>query len=748
MTSGRDRDVAPDAASRLSWVAPLFLAVAILQLVPIWSAPHVPTSDGPSHLYNATILRDLATGHGGIFTRYYRIDWRPHPNWLGHVILAFLLLVVPPVIAEKLLVSAIVLLFLGGAWMLARAVDARGEVYAFLALPFTYHLLLQLGFYNFSLSAGQYLIIVALWWRRRQRADPGTVALIAVLLVVCYFSHPMSAFLAIASIGVLWLWSLTKLQLRRHAIHLVALAPALVLLSWFVSKQVPTLTVGGNASARDLYEFLAHIGILFTFDERQVELGNWLFGLFVLLAIATPIVEYALRHGPRRRRDADVFLLIAIAFAALYALSPESFAGGAFLRERMALFLYLAPLPWFSPYLPKWCMASLAIVLSIVAVINVGFLTTRFRANDLAVEDFLHETRAIAPESTVLPLIRSRNPAGAIIPVLSHAIDYSAIEKRLIDLDNYEPGTGYFPIIHQPGVADADVNAIESDPEDIDIEKYVESAQYIVTWEIPPRSPLFARIDEHYRLVSKTERARVYRNFSLVAPLASREIVLLPLSGTAAPVGGPVGSWFRVDQHIRNTGSAVAHLALSTCEFSACELDLAPGQTVPIAGRRPYTLVYASPADVRHLSFETVVRRIDEHNVWKPVVVPAVPQRAFQRTAIEIEDVPWSEHLRLNLRMWLFGVAKAQKVVVSLRSGNDQLLARKTLDVGDGGYFTDGDFRWNVAGVRPGMRVKVRIECADTSVDATIWAFITSSQYEGTIVTLHLPKSGVGKGTL
>jgi hypothetical protein len=197
-----------------------------------------------------------------------------------------------------------------------------------------------------------------------------------------------------------------------------------------------------------------------------------------------------------------------------------------------------------------------------------------------------------------------------------------------------------------------------------------------------------------------------------------------------------------VDQQIGNSGSSVAHLILSTCEISACELDLAPGQTVPIAGKQPYTLVYASPADVGHLSFETVVRRIDKANAWKPLVIPAVSQSAFQRGAIEIEDVPWSEHLRLNLRLWLLGAAKARNVVVSLRSGSDQLLARKTIDVVDGGYFMDGDFRWNVTGVRPGMHVTVRIECADAS--ATMWAFITSSQYEGTAVTLHLPKSGIG----
>src|ERR1051325_10961691 len=92
----------------------LFLALALLQLVPIWSVHYLPTTDGPSHLYNAWVMRDLVGGHRGPIAETFEIDWRPHPNWIETAALALLMTVLPPLVAEKLLVSAIVLLFAFG----------------------------------------------------------------------------------------------------------------------------------------------------------------------------------------------------------------------------------------------------------------------------------------------------------------------------------------------------------------------------------------------------------------------------------------------------------------------------------------------------------------------------------------------------------------------------------------------------------------------------------------------------------
>ena len=135
----------------------LFLALALLYLIPIWSVDHLPTSDGPSHLYNAWILHELIAGDTGTISRHYAIDWRPHPNWIGQAALALLMSIVPPVIAEKILFSAIVLLFLWTIWMLAGR-------YAFIAFPFAYHHFLQRGRYDISIAIAIFLLIVAVWW--------------------------------------------------------------------------------------------------------------------------------------------------------------------------------------------------------------------------------------------------------------------------------------------------------------------------------------------------------------------------------------------------------------------------------------------------------------------------------------------------------------------------------------------------------------------------------------------------------
>lgn len=98
----------------------VYFCLAILSLAPIWSASYLPTSDGPSHVYNSWVLQQLVRGSHGPAADWYAIDWRPLPNWLGHAVMALLMFVVPPLIAEKLLVSGIVLLFLYAIWRYAR----------------------------------------------------------------------------------------------------------------------------------------------------------------------------------------------------------------------------------------------------------------------------------------------------------------------------------------------------------------------------------------------------------------------------------------------------------------------------------------------------------------------------------------------------------------------------------------------------------------------------------------------------
>ena len=152
--------------------------------------------------------------------------------------MALLMFAVPPVAAEKLLVSAYVLTFLAGAWYLAGAARPGERWLAFLAFPFAYHQLFQFGFYNFSISVALFLIILGYWWRHRER--PGlrrTRVTINLLLWLCYFSHILSFGLALIAIAVLWLATLRRETWRRHLLHVPILLPQLALPLWFFCKQ-------------------------------------------------------------------------------------------------------------------------------------------------------------------------------------------------------------------------------------------------------------------------------------------------------------------------------------------------------------------------------------------------------------------------------------------------------------------------------------------------------------------------------
>src|SRR4051794_33167109 len=92
------------SSRRMAW---LFAVVAVLHLLPIWRVHLVPTVDGPSHVYNARVLRELAAG-APEFGRVFAVNPRPNPNWLGYLVL----LVFP----ERVLLSIIVLMFLAGCW--------------------------------------------------------------------------------------------------------------------------------------------------------------------------------------------------------------------------------------------------------------------------------------------------------------------------------------------------------------------------------------------------------------------------------------------------------------------------------------------------------------------------------------------------------------------------------------------------------------------------------------------------------
>jgi hypothetical protein len=485
------------------WLRRLYLALAVVALAPIWSASYLPTVDGPSHVYNSWVLKELVRGNHGIVSEWYAVDWRPNPNWSGHAVLAVLMTVVPPLIAEKILVSGIVLLFLYGIWLFAGAVDESRRAFAFFAFPFAYNLPLQMGFYNFCIGAALYFVIVAVWWRRRDRPDWQTVAITVALLVLCYFSHPLPALLAVGSVAVLWLATLPGRRPLRHALHLVALLPALALLIWFWRQRGATLEAA-HYSGFGLFSYIMRMWVMLSFDDYQTKLGLALFCLLAALIVITLV------RRQWRWSEGDGFVLLTLAIIVLFARAPMATSGGTMLMERMALFVVLSPLAWIAPRLPRRVMAAVVIVLTIVSLGYTGYLVRRYRSLSRRITELVSSAAALEPASTLLPLVRDVRPAGSIVPVLMHAIDYAAVEKGDVDIGNYEAGTGYFPIRFRPGVVAPDI-PIGQRAAELDLKHYLPRALFVYTWHISPEAPVMRQIEAHCIDVGGAEGGRVYR---------------------------------------------------------------------------------------------------------------------------------------------------------------------------------------------------------------------------------------------
>jgi hypothetical protein len=472
-------------------VAALFLIIALFHLLPIWRVHFVPTVDGASHLYNAQVLHELAKGTPE-FARVFRADLRPFPNWLGHILLFLALAVAPPLVAEKIVLSAIVLLFLGGCWKLAGVIDPRSRVYAFLVMPLAYSALLQMGFYNYFLGVGLAMFAIAAWWERRTTWS-------GILLLLCYFAHAIPAMVALLMIAVIWLVR------RWRWMELLPIAPTVALLAWFALQPKPP---GGDWtwSGAFVWQPLLRVMLLLTFDMRQLTFGTILGGVMLLLIAITIAVENV---DWKRRRivigERDAFLLLTLIAVGLYLAAPLSVQEGFVLKARVVIFPYVLLLPWLTPRLAR---LPVALPLAVVAILNVLFIRDAWKRNDKLIAPAVMPLAAAAQLQTIVPLIFDRGSPASLHPLLSHAASYGMLDRRLIDLGDYEAALGFFPVAYRTSFDRPAIIDIETAPGNFDPNRW--NADYIYTWKMPPGAAVESRLMGRYAVVARDGDARLY----------------------------------------------------------------------------------------------------------------------------------------------------------------------------------------------------------------------------------------------
>jgi hypothetical protein len=488
----------------------LFWGLLALHLLPIWIFPFIPTQDGPSHQALTLILRQYDHPDAGLLRQYYLPNREALPNWFIFFLMVKALGFVAVPVAEKILLSAYVLLLPLGARYALRAIDRRAGFLALLAFPFLYNFTFNMGFFNFCFSLAAFLFALGYWLKNSERMSLGRTALLTLLMLWVYACHPVTLVVTVAALFTLAGWRLLLDLLAAPAEHRFApLALWRGFRRWLLAPSIASLPpliliaafVRGRAGAG-------------TFRLPMLVKIKHLFGLYTLvsmtawtipLAIALAILFYALaalclrvRRGTALQVGDGLLLTVAVLAVTFFA-APSNLSGGGFINHRLVLFPFLTLMLWFATF--EHSARRRLVVQTAAAAIALGFLglmAGKYAELDAGIEKIVAVGNHVPPDHTFLFLsyahqgldAAGRPTASRVWPFV-HAGGYVGARRRLVDLSLYEANENYFPLLYRPALNPyehlaSDPLGIEGEPPWVDLAAYPKrtggSVDYVLLW--------------------------------------------------------------------------------------------------------------------------------------------------------------------------------------------------------------------------------------------------------------------------
>jgi hypothetical protein len=491
----------------------LFALFTFLYLAPVWLFRYLPTQDGPSHVYNAIILKDYTQPHTR-YAEFYERRWQQFPNWTAHAALVVLMYLFPPLIAEKLLVSAYLL---GFAWSFRYFLTSFGEEagqLAGLGLLFVYHRFFLMGFYNYCLSLALYWLILGYCLRTPIRSRITDTAVLMILFTTAYFTHLIGFLLAAGS--VLSIALLTPIEReRRTSVVAIALAPAIGLTTDYLLRTGfwPSPEAGalfdhvwrwmtGGIPLADLWNVLNSVneGLFATYEAWYCPIG------LLVLFFYEGMVYLALCSG----RTAPIpgakpaprwpILVLAALLSVLYLILPDHLGQhGGFLRARLVVLPPLLLVAGFRPPSGLFGRRLLPGILYLLLGINLVLVTRYVQSGNRKLAEFTAARQAVGRNHTLV--VYCPRSAPRLVDALLHAGAYYCLDSHNIDVRNYEAEEAYWPIRYR-----ADFHQRWEHPLEIFHDEYAVDA--ILVWDAPADLP--AKLSASYRQVYGQGRLQVF----------------------------------------------------------------------------------------------------------------------------------------------------------------------------------------------------------------------------------------------
>src|SRR6218665_2725400 len=175
----------------------LFALCILLTAWPVLITKYYTTLDGPSHLYNANLVKELIFGPKGNISDLYCFNPVPVPNWSGHFIMAFFDLFFPAFISQKLLMLIYFILtplFFRKCLLFFEPKNRFGLYFIF---PLLHNHLFYFGFFNMCLGITAMLAAFSYFLHRGGNITLKHYIFLTLLLGITFFSHIITFMLTI-----------------------------------------------------------------------------------------------------------------------------------------------------------------------------------------------------------------------------------------------------------------------------------------------------------------------------------------------------------------------------------------------------------------------------------------------------------------------------------------------------------------------------------------------------------------------
>ncbi|HBL73696.1 MAG: hypothetical protein A2W90_13215 [Bacteroidetes bacterium GWF2_42_66] len=444
----------------------IFLLMTGINLVPVLIFKFFPTMDGAAHLYNSNLINCLLFESNPLLNSFFDFNPVPVPNWTGHLFLSVFNYFLPAFIAEKAL---LIFYFVGLPYAfrgLINTINPENRLLSYLIFPFTYSFLLLLGFYNFSIAIVLMLITLQCWIRESDRwpISIRKIILLSILMVFTYFSHVVVFAILLLLIGIdLFFKEILLARQKSNGLNPffkktgiligVSFIPIVLLLFFIIRPSV------GSPTFLERYELIAWLKkirpiIAYNIEVEEVYTTKIFYVITGLLVIVgyTRInqVIQTVVSSPKSKFfsilkqnifSSESWIVAALLVLALYFILPDSNGSAGFVSIRFGLLFFIILLIWItSQTIPKWLVITAVVVVLFVHLKRERFYLSVIKDLNTIAVDCYSASKQIAPNSIVLPVNYSNNW------LVGHFSNYLGIDKPMIILENYECGSGLFPL--------------------------------------------------------------------------------------------------------------------------------------------------------------------------------------------------------------------------------------------------------------------------------------------------------------